>query len=101
MSMTTVVKWNELHFELLRHIPYPPDSSQRLSTSQISKRWSKEKDLAATPVFTETETYFEPKRKPLYVEIVENIGIFKIKCCYFISHRTNLLSYVVHSFKDN
>lgn len=104
MSMTTVVKWNELHFELLQHIPYPPDSSQRLSTSQISKRWSKEKDLAATPKsLQKLRPILSPNvnRSTENVEIVENIGIFKIKSCYFISHRTNLLSHVVHSFKDN
>ena len=70
-SMKTMVKMNELHFELLPHPPYSPDlapSDYCLFLDLQGKRFGSNDEVMA-----ETEAYFEMKDKSFFKHGIEKL----------------------------
>ena len=77
-SMKTMVKLNELNFELLPHPPYSPDLALSgywlfadLKKMLQGKRFGSNKEVIA-----ETEAYFESKNESLYKKSARFAGTF-------------------------
>ena len=67
-SMKTVVKFNELGFELLTHPPYSPDlaPSDFFLFSDLKRMLAGKKFNSNDEVIAETEAYFDMKEKSYY-----------------------------------
>lgn len=74
-SMKTMVKLNELHFELLPHPPYSPDMapSDYWLFSDLKKMLQGKKFQSNEEVIAETEAYFEAKEKSFYKHGIEKL----------------------------
>lgn len=74
-SMKTMVKLNELRFELLPHPPYSPDlaPSDYWLFSDLKKMLQRKKFDSNEEVIAETEAYFEDKDKSFYQRGIEKL----------------------------
>lgn len=74
-SLKTMVKFNELGFELLPHPPYSPDlaPSDYWLFSDLKKMLQGKKYQSNEEVIAETEAYFEAKEKSFYKHGIEKL----------------------------
>lgn len=74
-SMKTMVKMNELHFELLPHPPYSPDlaPSDYWLFSDLKRMLQGKRFGSNDEVIAETEAYFEGKDKSFYKHGIEKL----------------------------
>ena len=73
--METIVKLNELSFELLPHLPYSPDlaSSDYWLFADLKKMLQGKRFSSNEKVIAETEAYFEGKDKSFYKKGIEKL----------------------------
>lgn len=74
-SMKTMVKLDELRFELLPHPPYSPDlaPSDYWLFANMKKMLQGKKFASNEEVIAETEAYFESKDKSFYIKGIEKL----------------------------
>ena len=74
-SMKTMVRWNELSFELLHHLPYSPDlaPSDYWLFAVLKKILQGKRFGFNEKVIAETEAYFESKDESFYKKGIEKL----------------------------
>ena len=71
--MKTMVKLNELSFELLPHPPYSPDLAKDLDLCWPEKMLQGKRFGSNEEVIAETEAYFESKDESVYKKGIEKL----------------------------